>query len=998
MVSIGFTFMNRTKFLGFLLVLVAAPLPGREDPAVCGTHGLNHIEEIYLHRQSMARLQAAGRLRPLSFAAVPAARAEGNLVVLEDSDGVVARRNDFNLSDRTVTFRPTSAGRYRFETSAASYDANLAATGIPVEIDDDDTRQFPIPFSFPFYGTQYRTFWLNSDGNLSFTAGDSLSTSRSLGRLSSGPPRIAGLFRDLDPSRAPGNLRILAAPDRLTVSWNGVPEYSAFGTGRPQTFQIRLYPDGRIEFAYAQIRTQDIVVGIAPGRLQGATKVVSFTTGSTEEFAGAVAESFPGSEQLDVVRAAQRFYETFEDSYDYLFFFNNFNMPSREGAVAFEVTVRNNRTGYGDAPIEAGAEYGSRRRLQATINMGPLSQYPVNPNGIVDLRRSIGDTPLSILAHEAGHLFLAFASIRDPLSPNARPMLGFQSAHYGFNFNSEASLLEGNRIVDRGPSANPRFETTATVESYSPLDQYLMGFRAPEEVPPTFLVVNSTRSNNGQPLRGVLFNGERRDIRVQEIAEAEGRRSPDHTLAQRRFRAAFVLVTPAGTPPTAEQLQQVETYRREFETYYRRVSSERASMETNLARALQLSVAPAGGVLAGQAATAAVTLDRPAPEALTVRLGSAGGAVGLPDAVSIPAGQTRATFEIRGVRPGVDEVSARIDDRFESAVGKVQVLASPASLRAAAVTGDLQLATPGQPLAEPITLLVSDLNRAPYPGRRVTVTPSPGGEVSPPSAVSDENGLVRFTWTPGSSPLNELKAVVEASSEPALTLTALSRPAVLDPGAVNAASYFPGLTPGGFASVFGANLAAGFPATATLALGYPERLGGAQVTVNGTPVPLVYVSDRQINFLVPANLPLTGTEAEVVITTRLGSSVPVRYPLRAIHPGIFYDTATNYGAVLIANTGVSTVERPAAAGQFLEIYCTGLGPFRSAFPAPPETTTTPEVFLGDRPVRVLYSGGTTFPGLYQVNIEIPAGLPSGDVNLRIRSGGLDSNQVKVRLR
>ncbi|MDX2152008.1 MAG: hypothetical protein SFV54_14820 [Bryobacteraceae bacterium] len=992
--------MSRAQFLGLLgLAMLTAPAGAREEAMVCGTHGLTHLEELHLHRQSRARLAASGGARRLNSltAEAPAARAEGNIVVMEDADGVVARRNDFNLSERTITFRPASSGRYSFETSAATYDAALAVTGTAVDLDDDDSREVPIPFSFPFFGSSYRSFWLNSDGNLSFGEGDSLSASRTLGRLAAGPPRIAALFRDLDPSRSPGNLRVLSSPERLVVSWNGVPEYSSFGSGRIQIFQVRLYPDGRIEFAYGTIRSQDIVVGIAPGRLQGTTKVVSFTAGSTEEFSGAVAESFPGTEQLDTVRAAQRFYESFEDAYDYLFFFNNFNMPSREGAVAFEVTVRNERTGYGDALVDSGATYGSARRLQAVINMGPLSQYPVNPRGLVPLRSSIGDTPLSILAHEAGHLFLAFASIRDPLSPTARPLLGFQSAHWGFNFNSEASLLEGNRILDRGASVFPRFETTGTVEGFSPLDQYLMGLRAAEDVPPTFLVVNSTRSHSQTPLRGVLFHGERRDVRVEEIVQAEGRRSPDHTVSQRRFRAAFVLVTPSGTPPTSAQLEQVETYRREFETYFRQVSSERASMDTALLRGVQLSLAPAGGVLAGRTATAFVTLSSPVSAPAAVRLSSVGGAAAVPDAVIIPAGQRRATFEVRGLRAGVDELTARIDDSYETAVAKVQVLAAPGSLRVSAVSGDLQLATAGQPLANPVVFRVLDVNRVPYAGQTVRVTASTGGKANPATAVSDEQGLVRFTWTPGGNPLNELLASVEGSSEPGLTVTALGRPAILDPGVVNAASYRGGLTPGGFASVFGANLAAGVPGEATLALGYPERLGGSQVTVNGIPALLTYANDRQINFLVPSTLP-AAAEAEVVVTTRLGASTAARVPLRTVHPGIFFDTATNYGAVLIANTGITTVESPAAAGEFLEIYCTGLGPFRAVFPAPPETASTPEVSIGGRPARVLYSGGTTFPGLYQVNVEVPGGLPAGDAMVVIRIDGQASNDVKIRLR
>ena len=51
-------------------------------------------------------------------------------------------------------------------------------------------------------------------------------------------------------------------------------------------------------------------------------------------------------------------------------------------------------------------------------------------------------------------------------------------SHWAFVFNSEASLLEGERIVDRGPRLRPEFLTTDTAQAYAPLDQYLMGFRA----------------------------------------------------------------------------------------------------------------------------------------------------------------------------------------------------------------------------------------------------------------------------------------------------------------------------------------------------------------------------------------------------------------------------------------------------------------------------------------------------------------------------------------
>ena len=60
-------------------------------------------------------------------------------------------------------------------------------------------------------------------------------TDRSLGRMTAGPPRIAGLFMDLDPSQIRNSVRVLAEPERFVVSWSGVPEYQDFGNGLPET-------------------------------------------------------------------------------------------------------------------------------------------------------------------------------------------------------------------------------------------------------------------------------------------------------------------------------------------------------------------------------------------------------------------------------------------------------------------------------------------------------------------------------------------------------------------------------------------------------------------------------------------------------------------------------------------------------------------------------------------------------------------------------------------
>ena len=86
--------------------------------------------------------------------------------------------------------------------------------------------------------------------------------------------------------------------------------------------------------------------------------------------------------------------------------------PALPGAVAYESTVRNAATGFGAEVRDDGRQYGSPSRLLAVLNMGPLSQYPADPRATVPARALAGDTPLTTIGHEAGHLFLARGAAR----------------------------------------------------------------------------------------------------------------------------------------------------------------------------------------------------------------------------------------------------------------------------------------------------------------------------------------------------------------------------------------------------------------------------------------------------------------------------------------------------------------------------------------------------------------------------------------------------------
>ena len=771
--------MRLSGLLSVVVLWVAAPVSAYHLVSGCGTTRETPNETQFLHRQSM-RARAARGIRARAASAPAANRDIGNIAILEDSDGVVERQNQFNLDHNTVTFTPAAPGaaHYRYAVAAEGYDSAAASAGTPLTgLGDDDSRLVDLPFAFPFFGAAYSQVFVNSDGNLTFTAGDAAHSARSLGRVTAGPPRIAPLFSDLDPSQTAGGVWVLAEAARVVVSWAGVPEYEDVSLGVPKTFQVRLYPDGRIEFSYAGVNSDlaSTVTGIAPGNLQGTATLVDFRNDSSGDYVAAVAEVFSNTLTIDTIAAAQKFYQTHEDADDYLVIYNNMDIPALGDALAYESTVRNQGAGYAVPALDDGRMYGSASRLQAVLNMGQLGQYPADPNGIVPARESAGDTPLTVVAHETGHLFLAFASIRDPDDPAARPMLGYQLAHWNFAYDSEASLLEGERIVDFGPGVSPRFLTTDTVQGYSPLDQYLMGFRAAADVPDTFLVTGvPAYFAQRHPQSGVTFDGTRQNIRVGDVIAAEGRRTPDYTVAQRRFRFAFILVAPQGSQPSAGDLAKIDSYRQQFETFYAQASSNNAVADTVLKRSMKFSLFPAAGVLAGTTGNAALTLATPPSADMTVQFQTRNGNAALPVSVTIPAGAAGVSFAFTGARAGVEEVLAVPGDAsYETAAGRVQV-ADGSQLQLVVVSGDQQASTSAStPLPKPVVVRLTDVNHLPYPGARVAAVPSAGGSVAPLVAVTDAGGQASFRWTPGPTVASHLQ--LTAAGMPSATLTVSAR-------------------------------------------------------------------------------------------------------------------------------------------------------------------------------------------------------------------------------
>ena len=138
-------------------------------------------------------------------------------------------------------FHPQRPGRLRRPRRPTP--AFRTAIGNRVTLADDDSLRADVSFSFPFFSANERTAFVNSDGNITFREGDSASTDRSVGRLLTGPPRVALFLADLDPS-AGGGVFVNSASDQYTVTWCNV---RGFESTRTTSAQATLLPDGSIE-------------------------------------------------------------------------------------------------------------------------------------------------------------------------------------------------------------------------------------------------------------------------------------------------------------------------------------------------------------------------------------------------------------------------------------------------------------------------------------------------------------------------------------------------------------------------------------------------------------------------------------------------------------------------------------------------------------------------------------------------------------------------------
>ena len=295
----------------------------------------------------------------------------------------------------------------------------------------------------------------------------------------------------------------------------------------------------------------------------------------------------------------------------------------------------------------------------------------------------------------------------------------------------------------------------------------------------------------------------------------------------------------------------------------------------------------------------------------------------------------------------------------------------------------------------------------------------------PPLALASlRNGSYVGTWRPVKSAARVTvtvraersglaAAVVQAQGSVSGNPTA---PALFAGGIVNGASFAPGgaVAPGSIVAVFGSNLAQGRNLAPRLPL--ETTLGGATLNVGGTDMPLFFSGDGQINAQLPFDLTPNSRPQVFVKARREGTgpealAVPESITVATVQPGIFTinQQGTGQGAILDVQNRPVDAAAPAAAGEVVQVFCTGLGatdPQVAAGVAAPSAEPLARVVMpvqarvGGIPATVHFAGlAPDFAGLYQVNVEIPEGVePGPEVPLVLVQNGVPSNPVTLAIR
>ena len=257
---------------------------------------------------------------------------------------------------------------------------------------------------------------------------------------------------------------------------------------------------------------------------------------------------------------------------------------------------------------------------------------------------------------------------------------------------------------------------------------------------------------------------------------------------------------------------------------------------------------------------------------------------------------------------------------------------------------------------------------------------------APDSVAVDAGGNIYA----GDSDANEIYKIAAASGG--------ANPSFSQAGVVSAAGNVPGLTPGGWLTIYGQNLSGttrGWMASDFHGQQLPTSLSGVSVMIDNRAAAVNYISQIQINVQVPDDS-ATGPVA-VIVTNGQNVSAPVAVPMSTYAPSFFtvgkYALALHADNSLVGSPSLTPGATPATRGEEIVLYGTGFGPTSPATPSGLLVTSAYtlaalgqlSITIGGAPAQVIFAG-VVEAGLDQFNVIVP-NVPGGDQSISATIAG-----------
>jgi len=168
-----------------------------------------------------------------------------------------------NLAFRTFTFTPDgSTNVYQVCSEPAAAFPTAPAGGTTLSLTDDSFASITLSGTntVAVYGTRTNVVHAASNGYLTLRNGDT--DYSSLYYVHFGLPRVAALFRDLNPSLG-GTISWRQLTNLLAVTYQSVPIYGS--SNQVNSFQVEMFFDGRIRITYLKLDAPSGLVGLSAG-------------------------------------------------------------------------------------------------------------------------------------------------------------------------------------------------------------------------------------------------------------------------------------------------------------------------------------------------------------------------------------------------------------------------------------------------------------------------------------------------------------------------------------------------------------------------------------------------------------------------------------------------------------------------------------------------------------------------------------------------------------